>query len=133
MGNTARLFIRYHCLRVNIGYDLSKVARRMGDFATGELENAMNIESHNKAIAEAYYKYAKGQTLIFATSVQHAQDIAKEIPGAVAVTGDTKTDLKLSMHSPERNTGISELYDIHRGNGYSTCGDCYDCKTYTKQ
>ena len=79
-----------HCLRVNIGYDLSKVARRMGDFATGELENAMNIESHNKAIAEAYYKYAKGQTLIFATSVQHAQDIAKEIPGAVAVTGDTK-------------------------------------------
>lgn len=80
-----------HCLRVNIGYDLSKVARRMGDFATGELENAMNIESHNKAIAEAYYKYAKGQTLIFATSVQHAQDIAKEIPGAVAVTGDTKS------------------------------------------
>ena len=81
----------------------------MGDFATGELENAMNIESHNKAIAEAYYKHAKGQTLIFATSVQHAQDIAKEIPGAVAVTGDTKNRSEIIEHSPEKNTGISEF------------------------
>lgn len=79
-----------HCLRANIGYDLSKVARKMGDYAVGELEDAMNVEAHNKAIAEAYYKHAKGQTLIFATSVKHAQDIAKEIDGAVAVTGDTK-------------------------------------------
>lgn len=79
-----------HCLRVNIGFDLSQVARRMGDYAVGELETAMNIESQNKAIAEAYYKHAKGQTLIFATSVKHAEDIAKEIDGAVAVTGDTK-------------------------------------------
>lgn len=79
-----------HCLRVNIGYDVSKVARRMGDFAVGELEDAMNTDILNKAISEAYQKYAVGQTLIFATSVQHAQDIAKEIPGAVAVTADTK-------------------------------------------
>lgn len=79
-----------HCLRVNIGYDLSKVSKRMGDFAPGELEAAMNIEAQNKAIAEAYYKHAKGQTLIFATSVKHAEAIAKEIKGAVAVTADTK-------------------------------------------
>lgn len=79
-----------YCLRVNIGYDLSKVARRMGDYAPGELDKAMNIESHNAAIAEAYRTYAKGQTLIFATSVEHARNIAKLIPGAVSVTGDTK-------------------------------------------
>ena len=30
------------CLRVNIGYDISKVAKRMGDFAVGELEEALN-------------------------------------------------------------------------------------------
>ena len=78
------------CLRVNIGYDISKVARRMGDFAPGELEEVMNTEILNQAIAEAYKKYAKGQTLIFATSVKHAEDIAKQIPGAVAVTADTK-------------------------------------------
>ena len=78
------------CLRVNIGYDISKVARRMGDFAPGELEEVMNTEILNQAIAETYKKYAKGQTLIFATSVKHAEDIAKQIPGAVAVTADTK-------------------------------------------
>lgn len=79
-----------NCLRANIGYDISKVARRMGDYAPGELERAMNIEAQNKAIAQAYYKYAKGQTIIFATSVQHAKDIAKEIDGAVAITAETK-------------------------------------------
>ena len=79
-----------NCIRVNIGYDLSNVAKRMGDFATGELEKVMNTSAMNKAIAEAYYKYAKGQTLIFATSVEHAKEIAKEIDDAVVVTADTK-------------------------------------------
>jgi len=78
------------CLRINIGYDISKVARHMGDFAVGELEEALDTEVINKAIREVYEKHAKGQTLIFATTVKHAQDIAKEIPGAVAVTADTK-------------------------------------------
>lgn len=84
-----------YCLRVNIGYDISKVARRMGDFVVGELEEALNTDALNGAIAEAYKKYAKGATLIFATSVKHAQDIAKMIPGAVAVTADTKNRQEL--------------------------------------
>lgn len=84
-----------HCLRVNIGYDISKVARRMGDFAVGELEQALNTDAINGAIAEAYKKYAKGATLIFATSVKHAQDIANMIPGAVAVTANTKNRQEL--------------------------------------
>lgn len=84
-----------NCIRVNIGYDLSKVAKRMGDFAPGELEKVMNTKALNKAIKEAYIKYAKGQTLIFATSVEHAQDIANEIEGAVAVTADTKNRQEL--------------------------------------
>lgn len=64
----------------------------MGDFATGELDKAMNTDILNGAISEAYQKYAKGQTLIFATSVEHAQNIAKLIPGAVAVTAETKIE-----------------------------------------
>lgn len=83
------------CLRVNIGYDISKVGRRMGDFAPGELEEVMNTEILNGAIAEAYQKYAKGQTLIFATSVEHAENIAKLIPGAVAVTSNTQNRQEL--------------------------------------
>lgn len=62
----------------------------MGDFAVGELEQIMNTEVINKAIKEVYDNYAKGQTLIFGTTVKNCEDIAKEIPGAIAVTGNTK-------------------------------------------
>lgn len=77
-----------HCLRVNIGFDLSAVHTRHGDYAPGELEEAMDGTAD--AIAQAYREYAKGATLIFAVSVHQAEEIAKRIPGAVVVTGKTK-------------------------------------------
>ncbi|MBQ0037830.1 MAG: DEAD/DEAH box helicase [Clostridiales bacterium] len=77
-----------HCLRVNIGYDLSAVRTRLGDYAPGELDAAMDGTAD--AIAEAYRNYAKGPTLIFSVSVHHANEIAAKIPGAVVVTGETK-------------------------------------------
>ncbi len=75
------------CIRAHIDYDISKVARRLGDYAPGELEKAVNIDSANKAIADIYRRYAKGSTLIFAVSVAHAEAIAEKIPGAVPITG----------------------------------------------
>lgn len=78
-----------NCLRVNIGYDISKVAMRLGDFSTAELEDVMNKDVINKAVAKAYREYARGQTIIFAASVKHAQSIAAEIPGSLAVTAET--------------------------------------------
>ena len=77
-----------YCRRVNIGYDLSAVRTRGGDFAPGELDEAMDGTAD--AIAEVYSKMAEGATLIFAVSVKQAHEIAKRIPGAVAVTGETK-------------------------------------------
>ncbi|MDE7389629.1 MAG: DEAD/DEAH box helicase [Lachnospiraceae bacterium] len=76
------------CRRVDIGYDLTNVSTRCGDYAPGELDEAMSDTSD--AIAEAYRKYAKGATLIFAVSVRHAESIASKIPGAVVVTGKTE-------------------------------------------
>lgn len=77
-----------YCRRVNIGYDLRGVHSRGGDYAPGELEKAMDGTAD--AIAETYRTMATGATLIFAVSVQHANDIAAKIPGAVVVTGETK-------------------------------------------
>lgn len=77
-----------YCLRANIGYDLSAVHTRAGDYAPGELDEAMDGTAD--AIAEAYREYAVGATLIFAVSVRHANEIAERIPGAVVVTGQTK-------------------------------------------
>ena len=77
-----------HCLRADIGYDLSAVHTHMGDYAPGELAEAMDGTAD--AIAEAYRDYAKGATLIFAVNVDQAQKIARRIDGAVVVTGETK-------------------------------------------
>lgn len=76
------------CRRVDIGYDVSHVKTSHGDFAPGELEEAMDGTAD--AIAEAYSKLAHGATLIFAVSVNQAQEIAHKIPGAAVVTGETK-------------------------------------------
>lgn len=77
-----------HCRRVDIGFDLSAVHTRRGDYAPGELEEAM--EGTADAIAQAYREMAVGATLIFAASVHQAEEIAKRIDGAVVVTGETK-------------------------------------------
>lgn len=79
-----------YCQRANIGYDLTGVATRLGDYAPGELEQAINIDACNKAIAEVYREYAVGQTVIFAATVAHAEAIAELIPGAVVVSAKTK-------------------------------------------
>lgn len=76
------------CKRVDIGYNLSAVHTRMGDYAPGELEKAMDGTAD--AIAQAYREQARGATLIFAVSVEQCEEIARRIPGAVAVTGKTE-------------------------------------------
>lgn len=76
-----------YCKRINIGYDLSAVRTRNGDYAPGELEEAMDGTAD--AIAQSYREHAKGATLIFAVSVHQAEEIARRIPGAVVVTGKT--------------------------------------------
>lgn len=76
------------CKRVEIGYDLSRVHTRMGDYAPGELADAMAGTAD--AVAQTYREHAQGPTLIFAVNVEQAEEIASKIPGAVAVTGQTR-------------------------------------------
>ena len=76
------------CKRVDIGYDLTAVHSRMGDYAPGELEKAMDGTAD--AIAQAYREHAKGATLIFAVSVEQCHQIADRIEGAEVITGQTK-------------------------------------------
>ena len=78
------------CYQVDIGYDISKVKRKMGDFDSKQLGEEIDKKVMNEGIARAYKKYAVGQTVIFAINVAHAYNIAAEIPGAVVVTGATK-------------------------------------------
>lgn len=89
-----------YCMRVNIGYDLSAVRTRNGDYAPGELEEAMDGTAD--AIAQAYREYAKGATLVFAVSVHQAEEISRRIPGSVVVTGKTKDRADIIRQFTER-------------------------------
>lgn len=77
-----------NCRRVDIGFDLTAVHTRQGDYAPGELDEAMDGTAD--AIAQAYRDLAAGATLIFAVSVHQAEEIASRIDGSVVVTGTTK-------------------------------------------
>ena len=83
------------CLRVDIGYNVSRTKITAGDYNKNELEKAVNIELANKAIGDVYKKYAKGQTLIFAASVNHARNIQKQIKGSWVVTAQTVDRAKI--------------------------------------
>lgn len=83
------------CLRVKVSYNLNSVKRRMGDFVVADLDKAMNNQASNEQIKEVYEKYAVGQTLIFASSVAHAENIASLIDGAVAVSQKTPNRAKI--------------------------------------
>ena len=52
----------------------------------------MNRPKSNAQVAEAYRRFHRGQTLIFASSVKHAYALAELIEGAVVVDGKTPMD-----------------------------------------
>lgn len=83
------------CLRAKISWNLKPVKVSMGDFQVSSLETAVDTDGINNEIAKVYEKYANGQTLIFATSVKHAENIAKKIPGAVVVSQKTQNRKKI--------------------------------------
>ena len=76
--------------RVDIGYDISRVRSRAGDYAIGELSEAVDIEDARQAIAEAARDIGSPPVIIFTVSVSHAESVAGEIPGAVVVSGRTR-------------------------------------------
>ena len=100
------------CRRVDIGYDLTNVHTRQGDFAQDEL--AKEMEGTENAIAEVYKNYAKGATLIFASSVKHAEAIAKKIKGAVVVTAQTNNRAEIVKDFTERKIPLVETVIIAR-------------------
>ncbi len=61
---------------VQTNTDLSHVHTRMGDFAEGELAEAVNDESRNMLIVDSYKDIADhSKALVFAVNVEHAEDL----------------------------------------------------------
>ena len=77
------------CMSVTVDWDTAGIRQRAGDFALGDLDEAVNTVKTNKQVAQAVRDLAVGQTLVFATSVAHAWELCKLIPGSVVVDGKT--------------------------------------------
>lgn len=79
--------------RVETDVDLTRVRTRMGDFVTGQLSRAVNIEDRNALVVKVYMERLAGrQTLCFCVDVAHAQSLAERFRAAgvacAAVTGE---------------------------------------------
>lgn len=92
--------------RVNIGYDLSSVAVRMGDYAPHDLERAVNTDSSNRAIAAIVAAIPKDElpALIFCVDVAHAHAVAKAINDRM----QSQFALALSAESKDRDAVVAD-------------------------
>lgn len=77
---------------VETGASLQGVAWRRGDFAEGELAQAVNTDARNRVVLEAYQSHAEGRRAIaFCAGVDHAEALAASFRdagiAAAAVTG----------------------------------------------
>lgn len=95
------------CRKVNIGFDLSRVVVRMGDYAPGDLERALNVDSCNHAIAEVVATQSELPALIFAVDVAHANAIASAINSRMG----EGTAVALSAKSMTREEIVSAYKD----------------------
>jgi len=65
---------------VHSDVDLSNVKTVAGEFNQRQLEDAVNIDTRNDIIVDAYLKYAydRKSTIVFATGIAHARDICQK-------------------------------------------------------
>jgi len=76
---------------VQTGIDLSDVKKRAGDFAVGELSEAVNTDVRNDIIIDAWLKHASKsdeygnmvyrKTIAFCVDVRHARDLSESFAG----------------------------------------------------
>lgn len=82
------------CRRVKTGVDLNEVSiSKTGEFSERQLQKVMNTDTANTLIVEAARKEARGPTLIFASGVSHARELADLLGDeAEVVVGSTKLE-----------------------------------------
>lgn len=92
-------FLSKYRLYAPANVDLSKVHKRMGDYARDELGEAMDKPKITGSAVEHYKKYANGKrAIVFAVSVEHSKHIVEQFQkegfNAAHVDGETPTNLR---------------------------------------
>lgn len=94
------------CYQSDIGFNIANTKKNRGDFVEHHLAKELDQPVFNQRVADIYQNYAKGQTLIFCVNVHHAEEIAKLIPGAVALSGKTPLDVRKNVIEKFKNKEI---------------------------
>lgn len=75
--------------RIVTSIDLDDVRTYSGDFVEGDLARVVDVPERNKALVEAYLKYAYGaKAIVFAAGVEHAEHLAETFRD-VGITAET--------------------------------------------
>lgn len=95
-------------IRLQTDTDLSGVTVRMGDYAQGELERAVNSDARNGLILRAMREHCAGrQTIIFCAGVEHAHELASMLRSA----GITAAPIWGAMDHDERVDELQRFRD----------------------
>ena len=86
-----------YVIDVGVRTELSQVRKTISDFDMAQVERIMNRRAINKRVVEEWYdKAGDRQTIVFCSTVQHAEDLCEEFVAygidAATVTGDTPKD-----------------------------------------
>mgnify|MGYP004617969775 CR=1 FL=1 len=100
------------CYQIDVGYDLTQIKNQMGDYKLDALADEMLKPTVVDAVVDAYQKHRKGQTLMFAVNVAHADALAKKIPGSVVVTGMTPKEKRAEILENFRDRKIPCMINI---------------------
>lgn len=68
-----------HGIRIEIDKKLADIEMKQGDYDIQQLDRVMNCESINNLISERCKNLMKSPSIIFTTSVNHAQEIARKL------------------------------------------------------
>lgn len=68
-----------HGIRVDIDKSLAEIDQVQGDYDIRQLEHVMNCDQINNLIAEKCENLHKSPVIIFCTSINHAQEVARKI------------------------------------------------------
>lgn len=77
------------CRRVYIKWNTRGCKTDRGDFQVSALDERVNQPGFNEQVAAALRQFGVGQTLVFASSVDHAHALSEHIPGSHVVDGKT--------------------------------------------
>ena len=106
-----------YVIDVGVQDELRQVRKTISDFDMAEVERIMNRRAINKRVVEEWdEKAGDRQTIVFCSTVQHAEDLCEEFVAygidAETVTGETPKDKREQILEELSNGGVQVVVNV---------------------